>query len=50
MDHRVTAEGVENERQKMHLIKCGCDKAQGFFISKPLDKYDAIDFFEKYNG
>jgi diguanylate cyclase (GGDEF)-like protein len=33
---KVTAEGVENERQVASLTAMGCDLAQGFYFSKPL--------------
>ena len=33
---KVTAEGVENERQVASLAAMGCDQAQGFYFSKPL--------------
>ena len=33
---KVTAEGVENERQVASLTAMGCDMAQGFYFSKPL--------------
>ena len=33
---KVTAEGVENERQVASLTAMRCDLAQGFFFSKPL--------------
>jgi len=33
---KVTAEGVENDRQVASLPAMRCDQAQGFYISKPL--------------
>jgi diguanylate cyclase (GGDEF)-like protein len=33
---KVTAEGVENERQVTSLTAMNCDLAQGFYFSKPL--------------
>jgi EAL domain-containing protein (putative c-di-GMP-specific phosphodiesterase class I) len=33
---KVTAEGVENDRQVSSLTAMGCDLAQGFYFSKPL--------------
>jgi EAL domain-containing protein (putative c-di-GMP-specific phosphodiesterase class I) len=33
---KVTAEGVENDRQVENLAVIGCDLAQGFYFSKPL--------------
>ncbi|HUM56415.1 MAG TPA: EAL domain-containing protein, partial [Bacillota bacterium] len=46
-DHKAIAEGVEHEKQRKNLIKCGCDRIQGFLISKPLDEDDAIKFLRK---
>ena len=33
---KVTAEGVENDRQVASLTAMSCDLAQGFYFSKPL--------------
>jgi diguanylate cyclase len=33
---KVTAEGVENDRQMASLTAMRCDQAQGFYFSKPL--------------
>jgi EAL domain-containing protein (putative c-di-GMP-specific phosphodiesterase class I) len=33
---KVTAEGVENERQVASLTAMRCDLAQGFYFSRPL--------------
>ncbi len=33
---KVTAEGVENDRQVASLTAMRCDLAQGFYFSKPL--------------
>ena len=40
--HYVVAEGVEQEKQRQFLVGCGCDKIQGYLISKPLDEKDAV--------
>lgn len=37
MNMTVTAEGVENEAELDCLVACGCDDAQGYLISRPLD-------------
>lgn len=37
---RVTAEGVETEKQVDFLKKLSCDSIQGFFYSRPLPKED----------
>lgn len=33
---RVIAEGVETDAQVQHLVKRGCDMAQGYYFSKPV--------------
>jgi diguanylate cyclase (GGDEF)-like protein len=33
---KVVAEGVENARQQMMLVECGCDELQGFLFAKPM--------------
>lgn len=47
LDHIVIAEGIEHEVQREYLIKHGCDKLQGFLISKPVDEDAAIDLLRK---
>ncbi|HZX21652.1 MAG TPA: EAL domain-containing protein, partial [Clostridia bacterium] len=42
--HFVVAEGVEHEKQLQYLKANGCDKIQGYLVSKPLDKDEAIEF------
>ncbi len=34
---RALAEGVENKRQALALARSGCDEAQGYFFSRPVD-------------
>ena len=46
MGHCVVAEGVEHETQKQYLMDYGCDKIQGYLISKPLDEQAAIEFLQ----
>lgn len=45
----VVAEGVETREQAEILKKIGCDYAQGFYISPPLQADDATAFLNK-NG
>jgi len=50
LGHFVVAEGVENEKQREYLFNCGCDKIQGYLISRPLDIHKAMDFLKAGNG
>jgi len=47
LGHYVVAEGVEHERQKQYLLNCGCEKIQGYLVSKPLDEEAAIELLTK---
>jgi PAS domain S-box-containing protein len=47
-DQDSIAEGVEHEAQKQFLINVGCDKIQGYLISRPLDEDAAIAFIKDY--
>lgn len=47
LGHCTIAEGVEYERQLQYMKKYGCDKIQGFLISKPLDEQAALDFLKE---
>ena len=44
----VVAEGVETEAQLKFLLSIGCNKIQGFLISKPLPAERVKDFFNDY--
>ena len=44
MNYIVVAEGVEHEKQFNYLRDNGCERIQGYLISKPLDKNVALDF------
>ena len=39
----IVVEGVETREQVGILLQSGCDIAQGYFFSKPID----VDTFEK---
>ncbi len=43
---KVVAEGVENKYQLDYLKKHSCDIVQGFYLSKPLSKYDVLRFLK----
>jgi EAL domain-containing protein (putative c-di-GMP-specific phosphodiesterase class I) len=40
LDLMVVAEGIEDEETLDELARCGCDVAQGYFISRPCDASD----------
>jgi EAL domain-containing protein (putative c-di-GMP-specific phosphodiesterase class I) len=42
----VTAEGVETEAQLETLRSIGCDAAQGYLISRPLDSEACLKIFQ----
>lgn len=48
LGHCAIAEGVEHEIQLRYLKEHGCDRVQGYLISKPLDEEDAIKFLKKH--
>jgi EAL domain-containing protein (putative c-di-GMP-specific phosphodiesterase class I) len=41
---RVTAEGVETERQLARLTEMGCDEAQGYYFGRPTTPLGITDF------
>ncbi len=41
---RVTAEGVETERQLNKLTEMGCDEAQGYFFGRPVSAQGLSDY------
>ncbi|WP_049665509.1 sensor domain-containing protein [Bacillus sp. FJAT-27231] len=43
----IVAEGVENEKQMEILRKAGCDAAQGYFFSRPLDADAFLDYIRR---
>jgi len=45
---KVVAEGVEDEEQLMLLKDQGCDIAQGYFISRPLNYENYVKFMSTY--
>jgi EAL domain-containing protein (putative c-di-GMP-specific phosphodiesterase class I) len=46
LDLSVTAEGVEDEDTLRHLAELGCDEAQGYYFSKPLELALLLAWFE----
>jgi PAS domain S-box-containing protein len=47
LGHCTVAEGVECESQLKFLMEHGCDRIQGYLISKPLHENDALEFLKK---
>jgi len=45
----VIAEGIENEKQNQMVYKSGCNIIQGYFISRPVPKIEAIKIIQAYN-
>lgn len=45
----VIAEGVEHAKQLDFLRDHGCDRIQGYLVSKPLDEDAALAFLQKHN-
>jgi EAL domain-containing protein (putative c-di-GMP-specific phosphodiesterase class I) len=43
----VIAEGVETEAQAKFLIGAGCQQAQGFFYSRPVDAAEATELLRR---
>lgn len=46
LGHCAVAEGVEDMIQLRYLKEHGCDKVQGYLVSKPLSEEDAISFLK----
>ena len=46
---KVVAEGVENTESFRFLMENGCDLAQGYLFSKPLNFEDYLDWLDEYN-
>ncbi|MDX1405152.1 MAG: EAL domain-containing protein [Woeseiaceae bacterium] len=44
MELSVIAEGIETEQQLMLVHTFGCDLAQGFFIGKPMQEQEFLDW------
>lgn len=44
LGYKVTAEGVEDEGTLDYLSSIGCDRAQGFFVARPMQAKALYDF------
>ena len=47
LGHSVVAEGVETLETLDLLRSMGCDKAQGFFISRPMPREEFFQFVDR---
>ena len=47
---KVTAEGVEDARQRDFLQQAGCHEMQGFFFSRPVSATEFTRLLERSNG
>jgi diguanylate cyclase (GGDEF)-like protein len=48
LDIKVVAEGVESSEQALQLQQLGCDYAQGYWFSKPVDSQLAIQLLSSH--
>jgi diguanylate cyclase len=44
----VIAEGIETEEQRRRLTALGCERAQGFLLSKPLPAAAAREYLGRH--
>ncbi len=47
LDMQTIAEGVETKEQGKMLMDMGCNFAQGYYYSKPVDYQDATELIKK---
>jgi len=45
---QTIAEGVEKREQASHMLKLGCDEAQGFLYAKPMPFAQLTEFLKSY--
>jgi EAL domain-containing protein (putative c-di-GMP-specific phosphodiesterase class I) len=43
----VVAEGVETAEQQQQLIDMGCDRLQGYYLSRPIPLDDLVEWLER---
>lgn len=44
----IVAEGIETQHHFDYVRKLGCDRAQGYFLSKPIQWEELIDLYREY--
>jgi len=49
LNYVVVAEGIENDTQRRYLKSYNCDRAQGYFFSRPLDEDKALQYIDVKN-
>lgn len=50
MQMKTVAEGVETDRIMRFLNQIGCDIAQGYFISRPVEREKFIEWYQSHEG
>ncbi|MDX1489934.1 MAG: EAL domain-containing response regulator [Pseudohongiellaceae bacterium] len=45
---RTSAEGIENQEVLQHLSDLGCDMLQGYFIARPMNGEQALEWVSNY--
>ena len=47
---KITAEGIENKETQEILEILGCDYAQGYYLTKPMNNTAFINWLNHYNS
>ena len=50
MDLTVTVEGVETATQREAVRRMGCDRAQGYYFSRPMPEAEAAKLLANLSG
>lgn len=48
MDIKLLCEGVETEKQMRELLDLGCEQAQGYHISRPMELIDLVEWLRTF--